>query len=75
MRHARNNMRLYGIGEADIVAAMNDPDREEMEGQKRVALKKFGERFGGYPLKVVYEGTEEEALVITAYPLKRKLWR
>jgi hypothetical protein len=53
---------------------MASPDLEEREGEKLVAIKKFPKRFGGFPIKVVYKETEEGALVITAYPLKRKHW-
>jgi len=40
-----------------------------------VAIKKFQNRFSGYPIKVVYEKRENEPFIITAYPLKKKLWR
>jgi len=73
-RHARNNLRLYKIREADILEVMASPDGEGREGEKRVAIKKFPKRFGGFPIKVVYKATEAGALVITAYPLKRKHW-
>ena len=74
-RHARNNLRLYSIQEADLIEALACPDREEREGERRVAIKKFPARWGGFPLKVAYQGTKAGALIITAYPLKKKHWR
>lgn len=73
-RHARNNLRLYKIGDADLISALASPDREAREGERRVAIKKFPGRWGGYPLKVVYQETGEGTLIITAYPLKKKHW-
>jgi hypothetical protein len=74
-RHARNNIRLYKISETDIIEAIKSPDSSGKEGNKLIALKKFQDKFSGYPLKVVYEVTNEDILVITAYPLKKKHWR
>ncbi len=74
-RHARNNMRLYNISEKDIVDAINSPDTLDKEGNKVMAMKKFLDKYSGYPLKVVYEKIENAIFVITAYPLKKKMWR
>lgn len=74
-RHVRNNMRLYGISESDIIRTIETPDRVETEGSKSIAFKALPRKFSGYPLKVVYEGSGRETTVITAYPLKRKQWR
>ncbi len=74
-RHARNNMRLYNISERDIGSAIDSPDTSDKEGNKVVAVKKFPDKYSGYPLKVVYEKIENEIFVITAYPLKKKMWR
>lgn len=74
-RHARNNIRLYGIKENEIVDTMELPDFSEKEGNKTIAVKKFLNRFSGYPLKVVYEKRGNDIFVITAYPLKRQQWR
>jgi hypothetical protein len=32
-RHARNNMRLYGIQEEDIATAIREPDEIAIEGR------------------------------------------
>lgn len=74
-RHARNNMRLYNISERDISEILDLPDILDREGIKMIAIKKYQNRFSGYPLKVVYEKREDEIFIITAYPLKKKLWR
>jgi hypothetical protein len=74
-RHVKNNMKLYGIAAEDIEKTVREPDTAGTEGGKTVALRKFGRRFLGYPLKVVYEKTGAEEFVITAYPIKRKMWR
>jgi len=50
-------------------------DASSDEGDKRAALKKFQNRFAGYPLKVVYEEMGNELVIVTTYPLKGKMWR
>jgi hypothetical protein len=74
-RHARNNMRLYNISGGDILDAIDSPDVSGREGDKVVAVKKFQDKFSGFPLKVVYEMIENELFIITAYPIKKKMWR
>ena len=74
-RHARNNMRLYKISETDIIGAVESPDVSTKEENRTVATKNFQDRFSGYPPKVVYEKIENDIFILTAYPLKRKVWR
>jgi len=74
-RHARNNMRFYEISKKDIQKTVELPDIVDKEGEKMIAIKNFQDRFSGFPLKVVCEKIEEELFVITAYPLKKKMWR
>jgi hypothetical protein len=74
-RHARNNMRLYNISERDILNAIDSPDVSGREGDKVVAVKKFQDKFSGFPLKVVYEKIGNKLFIITAYPIKKKMWR
>jgi hypothetical protein len=74
-RHARNNIRLYNISERDILNAIDSPDVSGREGDKLVAVKKFQHKFSGFPLKVVYEKIGTELFIITAYPIKKKMWR
>ncbi len=69
-RHAKNNMRLYGIKEMDIQETINSPDREETQEGQKIAYKTFPKRFSGLPLKVIFV-IEKEAVIITAYPLKK----
>jgi hypothetical protein len=73
-RHVKNNMRLYGIVETDIIDALRMPNYTEEEGDRTIVIKKFPNRFSGFPLKVVYE-EGYETYVVTAYPLKRKYRR
>ena len=68
-------MRLYEISERDIGSTVESPDVSTREENRMVAVKNFPERFSGYPLKVVYEKMEELIYIVTAYPLKRKMWR
>ena len=68
-------MRLYKIYESDIIEAIESPDLSGREGQKLIAVKKFINKFAGYPLKVVYKKTEKDIIIISAYPLKKKVWR
>lgn len=74
-RHARNNMRLYNISERDIVNAIDSLDVSGREGEKVVAVKKFPDKFSSFPLKVVYEKIGNGLFIITAYPIKKKMWR
>ena len=68
-------MRLYNISEKDILNAIDSPDVSGREGDKVVAVKKFEDKFSGFPLKVVYEKIGNEPYIITTYPIKRKMWR
>ncbi|MBI5560858.1 MAG: DUF4258 domain-containing protein [Deltaproteobacteria bacterium] len=74
-RHARNNMRLYGILEAEISESIQNPDHREKEGEKIVVLRSFRRRFYGFPLKVVCRKEGNEFFIITAYPLKKSYRR
>jgi len=74
-RHARNNMRLYNISEGDIMEAIESPDVSGKEGDKAVVMKQYQDKFSGFPLKVVYEKIGNEFFIITAYPVKKKMWR
>lgn len=69
-RHARNNMRLYGIHKEEIEQTIQSPEQTEQEGRYQVASKTFPGRFGDNPLKVVYV-IEDDVVVITAYPLRK----
>ena len=40
-RHVRNNMKLYGILEADVAEAIQKPDSRDEESGKTVVLKRF----------------------------------
>jgi hypothetical protein len=68
-------MRFYAISINDIQKTVELPDMVEKEGEKTIAIKHFQRRFSGFPLKVVYEEIGDQLFIITAYPLKRKMWR
>jgi hypothetical protein len=74
-RHIKNNMRLYNITEEDILKVLELPDSTGSEGGKLTAIRKYSKKFRGLPLKVVYEKTEKDMVIITVYPLKKKSWR
>jgi hypothetical protein len=74
-RHVKKNMRLYNISEKDILRVLESPDSSGVEGCTFTAIRKFSKKFKGFPLKVIYKKTGEETLIITAYPLKKKVWR
>ncbi len=68
-------MRLYKVSGGDIIAAVESPDVSTKEEDRIAVMKKFRDKFSGYPLKVVYERVEKEIFIVTVYPLKRKMWR
>lgn len=74
-RHARNNIRLYKISEIDILKTLDSPDTLDTERDKTIAIKTFKDKYSGYPLKIVYKKVINELFIITAYPLKKKIWR
>lgn len=74
-RHARNNMRLYKISESDILDTIELPEITDMEEDRIIAIKSFYDKFSDYPLKVVYTKEKDEIFIISAYPLKKKIWR
>lgn len=73
-RHAKNNMRLYGISAADVEATIQQPDRRDQEENYLIAYRQFFRKYGNLPLKVVYV-IEEEPIIISAYPLKKSYRR
>jgi hypothetical protein len=71
-RHARGRMKLYGIAQEDVETTINHPDQTMIDGDNSIAIRGFAGKYSGYPLKVVYSSQKGEALVVTAYPLKKK---
>jgi len=74
-RHAKNNMRLYGITDDEVELTISAPEQREAEGDYVVAYRHFLRRFGGFPLKVVYVMEDDEPLIVTAYPLRKTFRR
>ena len=67
-------MRLYRISLEEITETIQAPDLLDKEGRYNIAYKTFQGRFGSLPLKVIYV-VEQEAVVVSAYPLRRVRWR
>ena len=63
-------MRLYGITLADVEATITNPERRDEEGDYLIAYRRFFRRYNDLPLKVIYV-IEDEAVVISVYPLKK----
>ena len=69
-RHAKNNMRLYGITATDVDMTVTAPERRDQEDEYLLAYRHFFRRFGDFPLKVVY-AIEDEPIIVSVYPLKK----
>lgn len=69
-RHAKNNMRLYGISATDVELTIVDPDRRDQEGDSLIAYRQFFRKHENLPLKVVYV-IEDEPVIVTVYPLRK----
>lgn len=70
-RHAKNRMRMHDITEAEVEAAIEEPDFTEPSVEDRTnAWKKTGDKF----LRVSYKDEPARVLVITAVK-KKKGWR
>jgi len=67
-------MRLYRITRTEIEETIQASDFAGREGRYHIALKTFPGRFGSVPLKVIYV-VEQEAFVVSAYPLRGVRWR
>lgn len=68
-------MSLYGISQEEIEGAVSNPDKIDIESNRRVAYKTFAQRFKGMPLKVIYIEEGEDTVILSAYPLKKSYWR
>jgi hypothetical protein len=60
-RHARNEMRLYGIDRADVEASITDPVHRELDvrGNARLA----GQTGDGRPILVVVAGDDPDFVI------------
>lgn len=68
-------MNLYGISPEEIEETVSNPDKIDIESDRRVVYKTFAQRFKGMPLKVVYIEEGEDIVILSAYPLKKSYWR
>jgi hypothetical protein len=67
-RHARRRARLYRIPESTVIDILMGEDLNQGENEIIRQVAGFN-----YPLKIVISVEEDEATVITTYPLKRGL--
>jgi hypothetical protein len=74
-RHARRRMDLYGISQKEVEDAVSNPDKVDIESDRKVAYKIFELRFKGMPLKVIYVEEMGDIVILSAYPLKKSYWR
>jgi hypothetical protein len=63
-RHARNEMRLYGIDRGDVEATISNPVHRELDIRSNTRLA--GETGDGRPILVVVAGDDPE-FVITVF--------
>lgn len=73
-RHAKHNMRLYGISIADVEMVLAAPHQRDQEENYLIAYRQFFRRFDNLPLKVVYV-IEDEPVIVSVYPLKKSYRR
>jgi hypothetical protein len=71
-RHARSRMKLYGIEQTDVELTISHPQQQLPDGDNIIATRGFENKYSGYPLKAVYCRTDNDILVVTVYPLKKK---
>ena len=69
-RHARNNVRLYRISPSHIESAIREPEHAELQDRRTVVYKRFPEHYNNLPLKVVFETTGDDNVIVPAYPHK-----
>lgn len=71
-RHARSRMKLYGIEQTDVELTISHPEQSLLDGDNFIATRGFENKYFGYPLKAVYCRIDNDILVVTVYPLKKK---
>lgn len=74
-RHARHRMNLYGISREEIEEAVSNPDKIDIESDRKVVYKTFMPHFKGMPLKVIYVEEKGDIVILSAYPLKKSYWK
>ena len=70
-RHAKRRMSLYNLTEADILKIINEGEKEIISENKIsfiATLDKYN-----YPVKAVCKVIGSDKIVITNYPLKKRL--
>jgi len=70
-RHVKRRLKLYDIGESDIIEVVELYLQTEglKKGRYVVISEELAAKYG-LPIKVVFVIEEDEVIVVTAYPLK-----
>lgn len=74
-RHAKRRAKLYNLDLDDIVEILGSSDLKNFENfiQNEIIDSRFSDKYG-YPLKIIFRKEELKIIIITNYPLKRKLY-
>ena len=74
-RHAKRRAKLYNLDLDDIVEILGSLNLKDFENYKQNEIidTRFSEKYG-YPLKIIFQIEEMKIIIITNYPLKRKLY-
>jgi hypothetical protein len=65
-RHAKRRIKLYNIPEEKIIQIITEV--QQGRGKQAVVKEVFDY---AYPVKIIFEVSDDRILVITCYPLKR----
>ena len=75
-RHAKRRMKLYNISIMDVENALNNFDEAfTTQDDTHIILKRFGERFKGMIIKIIYLIENNKKIILSAYPLKKSYKR
>jgi len=74
-RHAKGRAKLYNIALEDIVEILDNLDVDYFEEGQNIEIvdSRFLNKYK-YPLKIVLKKEESKLIIITKYPLKRRLY-
>jgi hypothetical protein len=69
-RHAKRRMKLYKISERVISTIILKGKKQNLEPDKISSILTIEKQ--KYPIKIIYKIINNEIVIITCYPLKRK---
>lgn len=67
--HVQDQMKLREVSEREVVETVTTPDRVRVGRFGRIIAEKD---FGARVLRVVYNEGQDEAVIITAIPIKKR---